>query len=447
VKLRTKLLIWISRRPWVNNNRALAILGQADPADKASPSLLLQVAYRLIQADRPLEAIEKLDQAIARAPSIGVLHEYLAVAQYKLGRFNDAIDSFNRAFRMDPQIRKKPYRLHEFVRSNGRAERWNEALAAARELAALDPKQPIAWDELGWAYENLGQFSEAIDAFRRAVELGSTDDGVFLRLGHAYQSQGDWKMAAESYQRGLERSPNDAELQGRAALATMASGDTDKGIRLVERALELDPNNFSLLMCLGVGCERLKMVPRAAEVFERAAMLHPEDTESRSHLVSCYAAQNRFEEAYKLGRECVRRAPDDALAHASLTYAFVAGKRYEEAIEIGRRTLELEPDQFETQVNIGEACLRLDRFSEAIAWLESGAKLINRSPELYSLLAEAQLRAGDLESAQRSRDNAVRLDPLRAGFLAKIFSEHTNSVSVSASQREGSENDLDTERS
>jgi Flp pilus assembly protein TadD len=59
-----------------------------------------------------------------------------------------------------------------------RENRWDEALALARDLVARYPDEPRAWFENGGALDFQGREAEAVAPYRRAQELGLDGDDL-----------------------------------------------------------------------------------------------------------------------------------------------------------------------------------------------------------------------------------------------------------------------------
>lgn len=94
----------------------------------------------------------------------------------------------------------------------GRAERANsrglalqekgwheEAEAAYRKAAGLDPAWSVPWFNLGLLAKRRRRWSESLEFNRRATELDSTDEGAWWNLGIAATALGDWVTARAAW--------------------------------------------------------------------------------------------------------------------------------------------------------------------------------------------------------------------------------------------------------
>ena len=84
-------------------------------------------------------------------------------------------------FGIRPSVVDDPYWLYMFGLINGRAERWEESLAAFAKLADLNRGHASAWHGIGWANGNLNRKSEAVAAYEHAVKLAPRECGRISR--------------------------------------------------------------------------------------------------------------------------------------------------------------------------------------------------------------------------------------------------------------------------
>jgi tetratricopeptide (TPR) repeat protein len=58
---------------------------------------------RLIDQSRFLEAVDRFNEGLRLRPGNALAHSYLGIAQASLGRYRDALASFDAALLLDPQ--------------------------------------------------------------------------------------------------------------------------------------------------------------------------------------------------------------------------------------------------------------------------------------------------------------------------------------------------------
>jgi lipoprotein NlpI len=142
----------------------------------------------LLQAGKPAEAIEQLQQAVRIRPDLVKPRTNLGIALAQAGRLEEAVVELEQALRMDP-------RLFE-VRAN---------LAHALLL--------------------LGKLPDAINQWEQALQIKPDSAEVHYDLGVAFERTGRPRQAIEHYQQALRLDPKLIEAQNGLA-RLRATGDS-----------------------------------------------------------------------------------------------------------------------------------------------------------------------------------------------------------------------------
>ena len=122
-----------------------------------------------------------------------------------------------------------------------RLGKLDEATAAFRRQIALDPADPHANEYLGLSLERLGKNDEAAAAFRRQTEIDPLDANAHIALGGILLAQRDFARATVELDKAAILSPDNAPLQLDLGRALLNSGDPAKAIAAFEKAAALSP--------------------------------------------------------------------------------------------------------------------------------------------------------------------------------------------------------------
>jgi serine/threonine protein kinase/tetratricopeptide (TPR) repeat protein len=196
----------------------------------------------------PLDALRFSSAAVALRPANAGAHRELGRALQKLGRFDDAISSYQQALRLKDDV-------PEFYISLGTAyvdkENWEEAIAAFRHAFALRKSYGLAFFKLGSALASRGQLDEAIVCLQKAIRLaharhGLSADEIVLahdNLGLALLMRGKVDDAIPAFRRAIKLQPKHAGAHANLAQALSQKGNTEEAIAECREALELAPND------------------------------------------------------------------------------------------------------------------------------------------------------------------------------------------------------------
>lgn len=295
-------------------------------------------------------------------------------------------------------------------------------VAAQREQYA--PRNMEAYEAYLRGRQLVGQFSQetimrAPEQFRRAIALDPDFAQAHAGLADALAQQAQWRFAPSAQvmpegtaaaNRALDLAPDLAEAHLAQGHLRSIAGDAEGARRAFERALELNPALFDAWHYFARDCYSRGEYARAAELFQRAHRLRPDDftplvfaagslralgDQAGSDALAARAAAG-------LLRQC-ELEPDNQRAHYLAGGVLLQIGRAEEGRRMTERALAMRPDDFSTLYNgacfyslSGEPERALDLLERALAsgggfldWLRHDTDLdaLRDSPRFQALLA------------------------------------------------------------
>ncbi len=79
----------------------------------------------------------------------------------------------------------------ELGRAAVSAKDWRGAISNLQAAVNYEPGNADAWNLLGYAYRNTGNFNEAFPAYERALKIDPNHRGAHEYIGEAYVLTGD----------------------------------------------------------------------------------------------------------------------------------------------------------------------------------------------------------------------------------------------------------------
>ena len=190
-----------------------------------------------------------------------------------------------------------------------KAGRPADAIAPLREVALLQPSNPIIQHDLGLACLEVGRVPDAIAAFRRAVASNPRYTDAYFRMGIALEKMGDLGGAILAYDRATELLPSLTEAWFRAGALVYTLGHRDEAIGCFRRAAATGPKtSFGRLSA----ARALLTEDRDAEaerVLRRTLALDPTNAMAYDLLGNLLAEFGRFDEAYDCFARAIAIAP------------------------------------------------------------------------------------------------------------------------------------------
>ena len=122
------------------------------------------------------------------ASAMAQVHYNLAKSLDKLGRPEDAVEEYKRVIDLEPDKKQVYMDMAETLDRLGLPDQESVAL---QNFLILEPKNAHAESMLGECYAKLGQFVNARDMFEKAVQDDPRDPKNFEDLGLAYDKLGN----------------------------------------------------------------------------------------------------------------------------------------------------------------------------------------------------------------------------------------------------------------
>ena len=273
--------------------------------------------------------------------------------------------------------------------------RAGDAVVPLREAARCMPGNAGIWHDLGLACLESGQIAEAITALRSSLSIDPRFQDSYLRLGIALESSGALEAALAAYAQAAELQPL-AEASYRAAHVL----------------------------------ESLGHLPRAIEMFRRAAANATGTTLGRIAMARALLAQNRDEEAEKLLRKVLSSERNNAVALDLLANTLADAGRFSDARRYFIRAIEASPNFAGSYYDIARCGRMGPEDAELIARMRAALQSQRLDPaqqvRVHLALGKAADDLGQYEEAMREFDAAEAVRNTIVRFDLAKFEERVD---------------------
>lgn len=150
-----------------------------------------------------LEQFEQSIRSLEQASGFGFepnyqLQEYLGHNYYKLGKFDQAVNSYRQVVGqntvgMDTLVRFS-WLMIEY------ADDYEAAVNNANRAIVLYPNEGMSYNLLGWAYLSNESYDLALEQFELALEKNKEIPAVYLNIGVVYRDQGRVDLAVQNFE-------------------------------------------------------------------------------------------------------------------------------------------------------------------------------------------------------------------------------------------------------
>jgi serine/threonine-protein kinase len=215
-------------------------------------------------------------KAIAMRPDYWDGYNSLAVFYYRQNRYMDAVQQLKHAAELTPDNSAIYVNLAAMYLNMDDSVYRADAERALKKSIELAPTYS-AYTNLGFLYLKQRQWSESAATTEKAAALNPNESQIWENLGVAYEWLGDSSKAIYARQRELDLvekaaavNPRDAEVQGALASLYARKHDVTRTTQAIERSLTLAPNNREVLFDVGEAYEILGQRQKAISYLNKS---------------------------------------------------------------------------------------------------------------------------------------------------------------------------------
>lgn len=346
--------------------------------------------------------------------AIAGLYEEAATASSRPEYIGFAIEEYKKALNADPGSVQLQLNLAQLY---FRAERIGEAEAAARRLLKNDADNLDAHRLLGRIYlRRLGEeqggesaspaqsalLDDAIGEYVKILQLKPKSVEDHLLLGQLYTAKRDQAKAAEQFQIAQQIEPASEEVILNLVRAYSESENWERAAQAVLAVPESD-RTLKMELSLGSIYEDQKKYKEAAEAYQRAANLEPDDPRILSALAGALLRDNQLDAALKQYLQIMELDPEDAEAQVHIGEIQRRQSKFNEALETIRKARQKDPNSLEGGFNEGLLLDVLGRLDESV--------------EVYRQMVELTSHANGAYKKEEKNNRAIFLERLASVYL------------------------------
>ena len=255
----------------------------------------------------------------------------------------------------------------------GRSERMSRLAAALVALIVIGAAVLARGQVMTWA--------DSETLWRHVLTVTEPSSRAYENLGQALRDKGEFNDAIAAYEKAIAvpQGPGDAsspaQLRDSLGITLVQAGQTAAAAAELEKAAQLDPALPEIRVNLGNVLASLGNFAAAEPQFREAIRLDPEIAEPRVGLGNVCLERGDLDEAVSEYREAVRLAPRLAQAHSGLAGGLAAQGALDAAIAEYRVALGLDPNSFTAHLNLGLVLAREGKAAAAISEVETAQRL------------------------------------------------------------------------
>jgi tetratricopeptide (TPR) repeat protein len=358
-----------------------------------------------------------LADVVLMSASLALLAQVGENRQFQMPQTSKAQGASDRSARKsDSQAEEELQKGTALTRAGSFAEAIPHLLAA-RGRASNDYAASF---NLSLCYVATGQPTQAIPILAALRAAGHDNADVNNLLAQAYVGDGQNQKALETLQKASRLAPENEKLYLFVADACMAKQEYAVGLQVVDLGLDHLPSSAHLHYQRGMFLALLDELDAGKKDFDQVRGLAPESDIAFVAATQKAMFEGDVSEAVRAAREGVKKGHHDyilltLLGEALLRSGIAPGQpEFAEAREALEKSVGERPKYVGSQLALGKLNLLENRLDDAIVHLETARQLNPNNASVYSKLAAAYRRRGDLQQAQNMLEVLAQLNQAQA---------------------------------
>jgi len=184
-----------------------------------------------------------------------------------------------------------------FTSSYARCKIWKDSLTLWTDVIRNYDNAPVAFDNRGVAYGELGQWEKTIPDFTRATAIDQNYAKAYYDRGVAYSNLGQWEKAIDDFSRTIEVDPKYTDAYSNRGNAYSKLGYFEKASADFSSTISIDPRYAIGYYNRGNAHSNLAQWNEAIEDYSKAIAIDPNYSLAYSNRGAVYGNLGQFDKA------------------------------------------------------------------------------------------------------------------------------------------------------
>ncbi len=204
LQARLKVALVLAKQKKVDE--AMASLEQFETSGEVDKNKVAQTKAQILrEAGRYRQAIDVLNQTLAKTPDVGELLYDRAMIEEKVDQLAEMEADLRHVIELQPDS-AHAYNALGYTLVD-RTDRVEEGIALLEKALKLSPDDPFILDSMGWAHYKAGRLADAVDWLRRAYS-GRANPEIAAHLGEVLWQKGAKDEAKRVWQAAVKADPD-----------------------------------------------------------------------------------------------------------------------------------------------------------------------------------------------------------------------------------------------
>ncbi len=296
---------------------------------------------QFVSEDRLLQWLTTCETQLAQQPTAADLLQQRSYYLARLGRYPDAISSYQKTLAIAPSDPKVWCNYGSTLAAAGYLP---EAINAYDRALDITPDYANAWRRRGRVLHRMGEYARAIESYDQALALAPTDDRLWYRKGLAVYRLQQVEQAINYFKIAIENNRENRQAHLCLIYILITANCYQEAIQRLEPLLQRGWADADLYHCHAYALQRQGQLAAALKQLEQAICLDPQKAHRWFHKGLLQTRLKQFAKAHQSFRESLKRQADHTDSWLALGMTLRQLAMHEEAIAAFNKALAITPN-------------------------------------------------------------------------------------------------------
>ena len=258
---------------------------------------------------------------------------------------------------------------------------WKDEVSLWADAKQKAPLLIRPYNNLGEAYDKLGNYDLAITEFEAALRLNPNYFFALSNLGNVYGKKKEYAQAILYTKQALQQKPDYAPGHYNLAKALHMTGNPEKAMLSYRSAIKYNPYFEEAFFNLGFLALEQKQFIEAVDNFKSFLEMQPRHPKAHFGLGTSYAMMNKLERAKQYYENAIAYDPEFLSPYINLANLHMVAGEIAEAKNLLTMVLLKDPGLAGVHKNLGLILLQENDLNNATEHLKEYLRLLPSAPD------------------------------------------------------------------
>jgi Flp pilus assembly protein TadD len=309
-------------------------------------------------------------------PEMALGHALLARCYQKTGQLDRAVQHYEKAFQLNPASQNYAFAL---AFTYFQVQRYEDTSRILEHRSDLE-KESDYFNLIGASYAKLGRTVEAGTALEKAIRLNPKDILAYYNLGLVLLEGRSYDQAVRAFEQALELFPQSEKLLTALGFTHQIKGDFTSARSVFKRMAELFPLESAPYFYLGSSFLETGEEGEALLALTSAKDRNPKDHRIFYLMGLIYYNQGQFSRAFDVFQTSLELDPSFVFSYQQLAKISLKNSDIDSALKFALKAVEIDSTFSQPHYLLGQIYLRLHKSEDANREIEQFQKLQANSP-------------------------------------------------------------------